>query len=113
VEELDKTVKPDSDDSASLKSLRRELLFRREDSIRQQIRRLVFTTLQDNGDKDAATVARTAVKVYDLRSRLVHDGKLESQELSKATNDAKSIVERVLRGRFVRRASNSENQSDV
>jgi hypothetical protein len=113
VEELDKTVKPDSDDSASLKSLRRELLFRREDSIRQQIRRLVFTTLQDNGDKDAATVARTAVKVYDLRSRLVHDGKLESQELSKATNDAKSIVERVLRGRFVRQASNRENQSDV
>ena len=89
VEELEEAVKPDSDDAASLESLRRELLFRREDSIRQQIRGLVFTTLQDNGDKDAANVAGTAVKVYDLRSRLVHEGKLETQELRKATNDAK------------------------
>jgi len=35
---------------------------------------------------------------------LTHDGALESQELSKATSDAKNIVERVLKVRFHQKA---------
>jgi hypothetical protein len=40
-----KTVAPDSDDAASLQAVRRELLFRREGSIRRQVRNVIFTTL--------------------------------------------------------------------
>jgi hypothetical protein len=105
VEELLKNAAPESDDAASLEALSRELLFRKEDSIRRQIRTLVLTTLEAIGDEDAVAMARSAVQVYDLRSTLVHEGKLESQMLSKATSDAKNIVERVLRVRFVQQAA--------
>jgi hypothetical protein len=104
VEELKKTVKS-SDEADSLESLNRELLFRKEDSIRQQIRTLVLTTLKDNGDKNAAEIAKSAVKVYDLRSTLVHKGELKPKVLNKATFDSKNIVERVLRARFVQNAT--------
>jgi hypothetical protein len=105
VEELKKNISPESDDAASLEALSRELLIRKEDSIRRQIRTLVLTTLQANGDDDAITMARTAVQVYDRRSTLVHDGKLESHVLSQATSEAKNIVERVLRIRFAQKAN--------
>jgi hypothetical protein len=76
-------------------------MFRKEDSIRRQIRNVVQFTLEDNGDTDAKQTAASAVKIYDLRSTLVHDGTLEFQVLTKATADAKTIVERVLRARFI------------
>ena len=104
VEEKKITVGPESDDAASLKALSLELLFRKTESIRQSIRTVVCTTLQANGDEDAAATAGKAVQVYDLRSKLVHKGKLESQVLSQAASDAKDIVERVLRARFVQKA---------
>lgn len=104
-EELQNTVEPESDDAISLEAVSRELLFRKEDSIRRQIRKLVSTTLQANSDADVSEMARRAVRIYDLRSTLVHEGKLESQVLSKATSDAKNIVERVLRARFVQKAA--------
>jgi hypothetical protein len=66
---------------------------------------LVSTTLQANGDADASEMASSAVRIYDLRSTLVHEGELESQVLSKATADAKHIAERVLRARFVQKAT--------
>jgi hypothetical protein len=96
-----KTVAPDSDDAASLQAVRRELLFRREDSIRRQVRNVVLTTLTMNGDADAAEAAKRVVQLYDLRSTLVHEGSLTSQELSKGMTDAKNLVERVLRARFL------------
>lgn len=105
VEELQKAVAPDSEEAASLEALSRELLFRKEDSIRRQIRSLVFTTLQANGDEDAEAMATKAVQVYDYRSTLVHEGKLGSPVLGKATSDAKNLVERVLRARFAQRAN--------
>jgi hypothetical protein len=106
VEELKKTIEPDSDDAASLTAIEGEILFRQEDSINRQIRRLVETTLQDNGDQDAKDVASNVVKLYKLRSILLHEGKLESEELIQATNDAKIIVKRVLLARFVRQTTN-------
>jgi hypothetical protein len=67
IEELQKTVGPDSEDAVSLEALGRELLFRKEDSIRRQIRTVVLTTLQANGDEDAAETAKEAVRLYDIR----------------------------------------------
>lgn len=96
-----KTVAPDSDDAASLQAVRRELLFRREDSIRRQVRNVIFTTLTMNGDAGATEAAKKAVQLYDLRSTLVHKGSLTSQELSEGLTDAKNLVERVLRARFL------------
>lgn len=100
VEDLQNTVRSDSEDAISLGSVGRELLFRREDSIRRSIRTLVLTTLQANGDEDAAVTAQKAVDIYDLRSGLVHNGELEVPVLSNAISGAKNIVERVLRARF-------------
>jgi hypothetical protein len=107
VQELQEPLAPDSEDAASLEALSRELLFRKEDSIRRQIRSLVFTTLQANGDEDAQAMATKAVQVYDHRSTLVHEGRLDPPVLGKANSDAKNIVERVLRARFVQRANRS------
>jgi hypothetical protein len=104
VTELKDRIEPESDDADSLEAVSRELLFRKEDSIRRQIRNVVFTTLQVNGDEDAAEMGKRAVEVYDHRSTLVHEGKLEPPVLGKATTDAKTIVQRVLRARFVQKA---------
>lgn len=105
VEELQQTVGLESDDADSLEALRQELQFRKGDSIRRRIRTLVFATLQANGDEDAAAMAKKVKQVYDHRSMLIHKGKLESQALRKATSDAKDIVKRVLRARFVQKAN--------
>jgi hypothetical protein len=110
-EELKDIVEPESDDAVSLEAVSRELLFRKEDSIRRQLRILVSTTLQANGDPDASEMASSAVRIYDLRSTLVHEGKLESQVLSKATSDAKHIAERVLRARFIQKAAVGGNRN--
>jgi hypothetical protein len=104
VEDLQKTVESDSEDARSLAAVCHNLLFQTRDSITRSIRTLVLTTLQANGDTDASEIARSAARIYGLRSTLVHDGELESQELSKATSEAKDIVERVLKALFCRRA---------
>ena len=102
LKELQKTVGPDSEDAVSLKAL--SGLFGEKESHRRKIGTLVRTTLEANGDEDAAAMAAKAVEVYDHRGTLVHEGKLESQVLSQATSDAKIVVERVLRVRFLQKA---------
>ena len=42
------------------------------------------------------------VEIYDLRSRLVHDGHIDSEEMSQSITDIKAIVEDVMKGRFRR-----------
>jgi hypothetical protein len=96
-----KTVAPDSDDAASLQAVCGELLIRRKDSIGRQVRNVIFTTLTMNGDADAAEAVKRVVRLYKLRSRLVHKGSLTSQELNEGMTDAKNLVERVLRARFL------------
>ena len=94
-------VEDESDDAASLQAVRRELLIRRKDSIGRQVRNVVLTTLTMNGDADAAEAVKRVVRLYNLRSRLVHKGSLTSQELNEGMTDAKNLVERVLRARFL------------
>ena len=108
VNELLKTVDASSDDAASLGALCRELLFRKEDSIRSQIRNIVMTTLQAQGAEDAEEAAKNAVKIYDLRSTLVHQGSIERQKLNTAISTARGIVQRVLLARFIEAASPNE-----
>jgi hypothetical protein len=88
----------DSEDAAALEALRQEVLFRRESSIRSQIRQLISSTLQNENDVKIQT--RLAMRLYDLRSSLVHDGTIDPQLLATSTSDAKSLVLRVLRSRF-------------
>jgi uncharacterized protein with ACT and thioredoxin-like domain len=65
------------------------------------VRNVIFTTLTMNGDADAAEAVKRVVRLYKLRSRLVHKGSLTSQELNEGMTDAKNLVERVLRARFL------------
>lgn len=94
-------IDSNSEDAASLDAFRRELLFRKGDSIRRQIYRLVKETLDKNGDEDADIVATKAKSLYDLRSKLVHEGKLNQNVLDKAVSDAQNVVQRVLIARFL------------
>ncbi len=79
---------------AAVESLERELLFRRESSIRGRIREFVFTELgQDSGAKDQA---RQVVSAYDARSTLLHDGRLEDSVLGKAIEDFRGPLKEIL-----------------
>jgi len=95
------TIAPESDDAASLQAIIRELLIRRQDSIRRQMRNLVLTTLVMSGEDDAAEAAKQVVRLYDLRSTLVHEGTLPQQKLSESLTEAKDLVDRILRARYL------------
>jgi len=90
----------DDEESAGLEALERELLFRREASIRSRIRRLVSTTDFGGSEEERSTLVRRALKAYDGRSTLLHKGALDSQRLSEALEDAQSVVRQVLRARL-------------
>ena len=89
-----------SEERHALESLERELLFKKTDSLRRQVRTLVRQSLEYMGNKDAVEVAKNAVWVYDQRSTLVHDGALPQQVLSEAITNARTIVQLVLEARF-------------
>jgi hypothetical protein len=91
---------PDSAEYFALDSLLREIVFKKSDSLRMQVRSLVKESLDAVHDPRAGVLSAKAVKVYDLRSALVHQGSLPPQELNRATQDAKEIVELVLRAKY-------------
>ena len=80
--------------------MRKELLFRKDDSIRRRIRNYVFELLNSNEDEYAKEISKSAVKVYDFRSTLVHGGGIDESDLSENLTKAKEIVEKVLIYRF-------------
>lgn len=94
----------DSEEWHALDSLQRELLFRRDNSIRSRVRALVSTALSGIEDAERRRLAREAVWVYDLRGTLVHDGTVPKSDLSKGYGLARSILMQLLaaRMRFVR-----------
>ncbi len=98
-EELHKLNK-DSDDYLSLESLSKELLFRKEDSIRRRIRNYVFKIAEIGDSEIASDLAKSALKVYDFRSALVHGRRIDKQELSDQLSKVKEIVLKVLTHRF-------------
>lgn len=99
-ETLLKELDEDSEDYSSLEALMRELKFRGADSIRKQMRNLVSNVLSENGDDDYEETAKRFLKIYDVRSALVHTG-IVKKGLSQAVNEGKVIVERVLKALFI------------
>jgi hypothetical protein len=86
---------PFSPEFEALEALARELLFRRDDSIRSQIRRLVSTCVSTH-DAEVREMVNRAVKVYDLRSTLVHTGHLAETEIEQGESHAREVLEFVL-----------------
>jgi len=93
-----------SEDKAALESVVREIMHKKDDSLRSQIRRLVKTTLEASGAADADDASRQALRLYDLRSTLVHTGRLPGKTLETALADAKTLVHRVLRSAYMDKA---------
>jgi hypothetical protein len=83
----------------ALIDLSNDLMFKNEASIRSRVKALVRETYKESDEK--AEKIRTVNKLYDLRSRLVHDGKLQSNELSSAIEQAKIIVVAVLKAKLL------------
>jgi hypothetical protein len=86
---------PHSPEFEALEALARELLFRRDDSIRSQIRRLVSTCVSSN-DTELREIVNRALKVYDLRSTLVHTGHLAATDIEQGESNAREVLEFVL-----------------
>lgn len=84
-----------SQEFASLEALSRELSFREEDSIRSQVRKL-FRGVTGASRVESDELERRALRVYDKRSTLVHDGHLPTDELTKLETEARELLERVL-----------------
>jgi hypothetical protein len=79
---------------------RQDLNHKKNQSIRSQIRTLVSSTLQERGEPDYLDAATRALKIYDARSELVHNGRVSSGDIHGFTNDAREIVERVLKAKL-------------
>src|SRR5207253_678737 len=80
---------------ASLDSLERELLFRRENSIRSRIRD--FVTSELGSDDRAKDFARRAVSAYDARSELLHEGRLDPATQAQAISDFVEVLKEIFR----------------
>jgi hypothetical protein len=92
-----------SEQYKALESLERELLFRRDASLRSSIRQFVVKTLAADGIEVSEDLGRRVVDVYDKRSTLVHEGRLDDKVLSTAQAEAKLIVEATLKARLRRK----------
>lgn len=92
----------------SLLALERELFFRRQDSIRSQLRKLMQRVPTAHADN----LPRRALRLYDKRSSLVHDGSLPSRELKELELEAAKLVEAALTYHIsTRTAASGENAS--
>ncbi len=83
-----------SEEFQSLEALTRELSFRTDDSIRSQVRKL-FADLVDTTPSESNDLQRRALRVYDKRSVLVHDGHLPNEELTTLESEARELLEKV------------------
>jgi hypothetical protein len=98
---LEKNLSSKPEELAALESLKRELIFRKEDSIRSTIRSLVLNTLSASGATDTEVVAEEAVEAYDKRSTLLHKGSMPHGEVQRTIGSLQHIVERVIREKFL------------
>ena len=89
-----------SDEYLALESLEHEVIFRKTESIRKQVRSLALKSASYLGRDTPHDIADRAVWVYDQRSTLVHKGSLPQPALTEATSSAKSIVALVIEARY-------------
>jgi len=83
---------------AGLDSLERELLFRRETSIRGRIRDFVRLELATDSEVDSLTTR--ALRGYDARSELLHEGTLQPSIRGEAIENLKVVLKRIIAGRL-------------
>lgn len=81
-----------TDEIAALDSLERELIFRRETSIRQRIRIQVRIAAIAAGHADPPALAARAVSAYDIRSGFMHTGQLDQTNLSTASGSLRDAI---------------------
>lgn len=72
----------ESEEYEAIDSLRREITFRRERSIRSRMRNYIIEVVGGVDPEKARQTAKMAVRAYDLRGSLVHTGTLEATQLS-------------------------------
>lgn len=89
-----------SDEYEALDSLRREMIFRRERSIRSRIRKHTFDVVAGVHKDHAQQAADMAVHAYDLRGSLVHTGSLTPAELSNGHTHALKALRMLLLASF-------------
>lgn len=102
LENANKDFDKNSEESQIIFALRREIVFRKDDSIRNTIRRLVQDALNESYSSEDAHWGRDAVILYDLRSDLLHKGTLPEAKLNEALAKVKTLVDRVLRAQFLK-----------
>ncbi len=81
----------------SYDALQRELIFRKELSIRGRVREMVRSLLPN--DKQAEL---DVISAYDARGKLVHGGENDRKELSDATNNLRKITPRLIEAELLR-----------
>lgn len=90
----------DSEECEAIESLRREVLFRKERSIRSRIRQHILEIVGAVSCDDAHPTAQMAVRAYDLRGSLLHTGTLAPTELSDGHGAALKALRTVLLASF-------------
>jgi hypothetical protein len=77
----------------ALESLQQEILFRRDQSIRSRMREMVMAELASVPKERRHHLARLAVRAYDLRGSLVHEGRLSAADLSEGHEAAREVIQ--------------------
>ena len=89
-----------SEEREAIDSLRREVLFRRERSVRSRIRKHVLEVIGAVTPDEAHQTAQLAVHAYDLRGSLLHTGTLTPTKLSDGHSAALKALRTVLLASF-------------
>jgi hypothetical protein len=82
-------------EGAALDALERELLFRRDESIRSQVRQLLARVAASD-PAHLEDLPKRGLRVYDKRSVLVHEGALPASELVELEVEARQIAQAAL-----------------
>jgi hypothetical protein len=85
-------VATNSEEADALDSLMRELLFRREKSIRSRVKSYVQDKLTEYAHPDADALARRARAAYDVRSTVMHEGTALDSSVTTAIADLDMII---------------------
>jgi len=104
------TIEETTEEWSDYDDIEKEITYRKEVSIRKKIRTLVRQALYSQGSEAAAAAAKKAVRLYDQRSRLVHDGYLPAEVLRKGTQELKEIVCDVLKAQFAQVAGQGRHR---
>ena len=84
IEEQLPSYQSDSDEHHALESLQRELVHKKKASLRSSIRKMVLDCLKDLPVSESIQRNNEAVRVYDLRCTLLHNGTVDDNELRRA-----------------------------